>query len=181
MSLTPCEGKAAEPTSMAGAFSTESFTDRESLTSVVSRFVIETLGVVTLGIISVITAKSDKVVQFITDATCCYLAIAIMPSRNKLYRVAVLSWAQFTKIISLILKRREKPEHRFRYIFRESLVSCLCCSRALLQFIDNLDEFSFGRTAAAGQGWIANGIQYIKKRHGCVAPGLLEQFLTLTS
>ena len=90
-------------------FSRVIYGSRIALSVGIIAVVIETLIGVTLGVISGYYGKKiDKVVQFITDATWAIppiiLAMAIVlmlgsSATNVAIAVAVVSWAQFTKII----------------------------------------------------------------------------------
>ena len=154
--------------------------------------VIETLIGVTLGIISGYYGKKiDKAVQFVTDATWAIppiiLAMAIVlmlgsSAINVAIAVAVVSWAQFTKIIrTKVMAIKALPYIEAARIYGESdlsiilryilpnLVSTIIVLATLAMPSAILSTTSMGFLGLGAQqplpdwGWILqNGIQYIK-------------------
>jgi peptide/nickel transport system permease protein len=155
--------------------------------------VIETLIGVTLGILAGFYGKTvDKVVMFLTDMTWSIppiilaLAIVIMlgPSaQNVAISIAVVSWAQFTKIVrakvqgikdlSYIQAARVYGENDFSIIMRyilPNLVSTIIILASLALPAAILSTTSMGFLGLGSQqpqpDWgliLAGGIQYIKK------------------
>ena len=155
--------------------------------------VIETLIGVTLGILAGFYGKAvDKVVMFLTDMTWAIppiilaLAIVIMlgPSaQNVAISIAVVSWAQFTKIVrakvqgmkdlSYIQAARVYGENDFSIITRyilPNLVPTIIILASLALPAAILSTTSMGFLGLGSQqpqpDWgliLAGGIQYIKK------------------
>lgn len=165
--------------------------------------VIETLIGVTLGIMSGYYGKKiDKVVQFITDATWAIppiiLAMAIVlmlgsSAMNVAISVAIVSWAQFTKIIrTKVMSIKTLPYIEAAKIYGESdlsiilryilpnLVSTIIVLATLAMPSAILSTTSMGFLGLGAQqpmpdwGWILqDGIQFIKKAPWIsMAPGL---------
>lgn len=165
--------------------------------------VIETVIGVTLGIISGYYGKKiDKAVQFITDATWAIppiiLAMAIVlmlgsSAMNVAIAVAVVSWAQFTKIIrTKVMALKNLPYIEAAKIYGESdlsiilryilpnLVSTIIVLATLAMPSAILSTTSMGFLGLGAQqplpdwGWILqDGIQFIKKAYWIsMAPGL---------
>ncbi len=174
-------------------FSRVVYGSRIALSVGIVAVVIETVIGVTLGIISGYYGKKiDKVVQFVTDTTWAIppiiLAMAIVlmlgsSAMNVAISVAVVSWAQFTKIIrtkvmsiktlSYIEAARIYGESDFSIIMRyilPNLVSTIIVLATLAMPSAILSTTSMGFLGLGAQqpapdwGWIlSNGIQFIKK------------------
>ena len=184
-------------------FSRVIYGSRIALSVGIIAVVIETLIGVTLGVISGYYGKKiDKVVQFITDATWAIppiiLAMAIVlmlgsSATNVAIAVAVVSWAQFTKIIrTKVMAIKALPYIEAAKIYGESdlsiivryvlpnLVSTIIVLATLAMPSAILSTTSMGFLGLGAQqplpdwGWILqNGIQYIKKAAWIsMAPGL---------
>lgn len=184
-------------------FSRVVYGSRIALSVGIIAVVIETLIGVTLGIISGYYGKKiDKVVQFVTDATWAIppiiLAMAIVlmlgsSATNVAIAVAVVSWAQFTKIIrTKVMAIKALPYIEAARIYGESdlsiilryilpnLVSTIIVLATLAMPSAILSTTSMGFLGLGAQqplpdwGWILqNGIQYIKNAAWIsMAPGL---------
>ncbi|MBR6585668.1 MAG: ABC transporter permease [Firmicutes bacterium] len=165
--------------------------------------IIETVIGVTLGVISGYYGKKiDKFIQFVTDATWAIppiilaLAIVLMlgsSAMNVAIGVAVVSWAQFTKITrTKVMAIKNLPYIEAAKIYGESdlsiilryilpnLVSTIIVLATLAMPSAILSTTSMGFLGLGAQqpmpdwGWILqDGIQYIRKAPWIsMAPGL---------